>query len=236
MKISYFILLLLMSTFGFAQKRTFEFYEGLCDYQCTYDAKKYTQQELQNTLDHLLFSTYISASATAWKINDIPNLSFADIQNECNDKLKSLNELSVVNSKFWEGVRQSRIREITEICELKKITVQAYENPKILMTFEKADSLSSYYRLALINGGDDLIAAWFQLNEFQKSQNGFPERLQQRFDEQLNSPLKLEYARLQVMMFGWWNHANHLIYHDTGENYFNEFKKLFLNIEEDCEY
>ena len=136
--------------------------------------------------------------------------------------------------EFWELARQNRIKEISETCNLKALTIIAYDNPDTLMAFIKTDSLTTFFRDALISGGDKLLEAWKVLNEIQKSKNGFPENVQRKFETQFNSAQKMDYARLAVMQFGWWNHTNHLIYHDPRTAYWQEFEKLFFKLESDC--
>ena len=228
------IIFISLSIVGFSQTKQFEFAEGMCEYVGDYNYEKYSQIEIQNTFDYLYFSPYINAPSTAWKLEDISKLSIDSLKSECKYRLDQLDSLDFINSDFWELARQNRIKEISETCNLKALTIIAYENPDTLMSFVQTDSLTTLFRNALIWGGDQLIEAWEKLNEIQKSMNGFPENVQSKFEAQYNSSLKMEYARLAVIQFGWWNHANHLIYHDPQTDYWNEFEKLFINLESEC--
>lgn len=229
------LFLIWVSTTGFAQTKKFEFEDGLCAYVGTYSTQKYTQTELQNTFDHIVYSTYIHTESTAWKLQDIPKLSIAELEAECNSRLAQLDTLDIVDTEFWENARKMRIREISETCELKALTIIAYTRPDTLLTFSQKDSLSSFYRDALINGGDQLLEAWKVLNETKKIHNGSPEKLQAKFDTQFNSAQKMAYAQLEVMQFGWWNTANSLIYRDQTEDLWNEFEKLFIRFKSVCD-
>ncbi|RIH62687.1 hypothetical protein D1164_23635 [Mariniphaga sediminis] len=81
-----------------------------------------------------------------------------------------------------------------------------------------------------------MVDAWMKLHEYQKSRNGNPEKVQQKFEEKSNSPHKLEYARLEIMKFGWWNSANRKLPHiNTSIYYPNEFERLLIDIECDCD-
>lgn len=229
------VIFTLLSAIGLTQEESFEFAEGMCTYIGSYDSEKYSELELQNTFDHLFFSPYISAPSTAWDLDEVQTLSVETLVTECEMRLQQLNSIAIVDSKFWENVRQNRIREITETCKLKALTILAYENPDTLMSFETTDSLSTYFRNALIIGGDQLVDAWIKLNEIQKAKNSAPQNIQRKFNGQYNSPLKMDYAQLSIIQFGWWNHANHVIYHDPQEGYFSQFEKLFISIETTCD-
>ena len=231
----FFLLTFLVQT-SYAQREKFEFAEGLCFYTGVYSADKYTALELQNTYEYLCFAMWnITTPSTAWNFAEMEKLDAVALEAECSAVLTKYEQLDIVNSDVWEQARANRIRAISESCALQKLTIIAYQYPDTLNSFGKSDSLTAYYRAALIAGGDDLLAAWQTLNEMQKARNGNPQRLQNIFDQRNNSPLKLEYARLEVMMFGWWNHANHLIFHDEHSDYWPSFEKLFIKLDRECE-
>ena len=66
-----------------------------------------------------------------------------------------------------------------------------------------------------------MFEAWLALHEIKKSKNNNPEKLERKFLEQMNSLERMEYARLELMKFGWWNCANQTVQHlDIDINYF----------------
>lgn len=112
----------------------------------------------------------------------------------------------------------------------------AYTNPDSLLKYDLVDSTCIYYRNALIAGGSTMIEAWVQLNEEQKSENGDPENVQKEFDAKYFSPQYLDYARIDLMIFGWWNHANHLLPHiNPSYDYSKEFERLLIDHECECD-
>jgi hypothetical protein len=229
------LILICATHLSFAQN-TFEFAEGMCEYTGTFDPAKHTKIELQNTFDLLYFSPYISTNSTAWKLEKIRELDLEALEAECAERINQLETLDFVDTEFWLQAKENRKRELTETCHVQALTIIAYENPDTLMSFETDDPKVNFFRKGLIEGGDALIDAWIEVNRIQKSNNGSPENIQREFDQQYKSPLKMEYARLRVMMFGWWNHVNHLIYHDPQENYYDEFEKLFIEVKTKCEW
>ena len=231
----FFLLTFLVQT-SYAQREKFEFAEGLCFYTGVYSADQYTALELQNTFENLCFSfSETNTPFAAWEIAEIDKLDVLAKDAECKALITKYEQLDIVNAAVWEQARANRIRAISESCALQKLTIIAYQYPDTLNSFVTADSLTAYYRAALIAGGDDLLAAWQTLNEMQKARNGNPQRMQNIYEQRYNSPLKLEYARLEVMLFGWWNHANHLIFHDEHSDYWPAFEKLFIKLDSECE-
>ena len=48
--------------------------------------------------------------------------------------------------------------------------------------------------------------------------------------------VNIKHARMEVMTYGWWNSANHLLPHvNTHYRYEEEFEKLLIDIECDCD-
>ncbi|MDD2983688.1 MAG: hypothetical protein PHQ74_09895 [Crocinitomicaceae bacterium] len=230
------VILILINTNSFAQYANFEYNTELCECIAKFDSTKYSRQELQNTIDYLWNSNYISTNSTPRKLEDIEKLNVTDLRKECDEKINTLKSLKIVNEPFWTKLLAEQIAFYESTCRLKEFTILAYANPKILLTYELVDSTCIYYRDALIAGGDQLIKAWYALHEKQKSNNGSPENLQRRFDNKYYSDHRLEYARMEVMSFGWWNSANHLLPHiNTYYDYNEEFEKLLIDIECDCD-
>ncbi len=230
-----FLLTVLFNT-SFAQREKFEFAEGLCFYTGVYSADQYTALELQNTFENLCFSfSETNTPFAAWEIAEIDKLDVLAKDAECKALITKYEQLDIVNAAVWEQARANRIRAISESCALQKLTIIAYQYPDTLNSFDTTDSLTAYYRAALIAGGDDLLAAWQHLHEAKKANNAYPQRMQHIYEQRYNSPLKLEYARLEVMTFGWWNHANNLIFHDEHSDYRPAFEKLFIKLDRECE-
>ncbi len=178
----------------------------------------------------------IETRATAWTLDKIKELSVDKLKIECAERLKELNTLVFINNEFWTRQKLNRIKEIESTCRLREITILAYSNPDTLMTYDLVDSTCIYFRDALIAGGQQMIDAWINLNEIKKSKNGNPEKVQRKFNEKYNSQQRIEFAKLELMQFGWWNNANHLIYHyENSLKNNDEFEKLFIEFECDCD-
>jgi hypothetical protein len=237
MKTNFKILLgpifLCISLFAQAQNATFEWQGGLCSYSGRFDSTKVSREVLQHTYDYLVWGEYLHKECTAWTLDGIKNLNLESVKQECLEKVQLLNTLSFVETPYFVQLKGDRIRETKESCEICCLSIEAYQNPEVLREFKQADSNCIFYREALIAGGQALIDAWTKLNEDMKRKNANPDRLQKEFDQKNASPQRMEYARLDVMNFGWWNSANNQIFHveyDSSE----AFSKLFTGVKEDC--
>lgn len=125
---------------------------------------------------------------------------------------------------------------MNESYELKKIAIQSYSRPQILME-NRFSKECQEYAIALSSMDDELLLeTWRKLVQKQAEKNGAPDLLLQRFNQENASLYRLTYARNQVMTYGWWNCANHVIYHfeDDGTPA-KEFEKLFSNVKSECD-
>jgi hypothetical protein len=173
----------------------------------------------------------IDTDATAWSHDDIPKLSLTDLEREYAAKTAELRKLDIVPVPFFERYRRSKLKEMLQVYKLSRSTIQGYANPAFLIEYQDAKACNAPYADPLINGGDQLLGAWRRVNEESRSRNSDPERLRRIFDEQYASPDRLKFARIEVMMFGWWNCANALIpYVEQDGTAEREFKKLFVRV------
>lgn len=219
-----------------SQNAVFEYNTELCACTGTFDSTQYSREQLQNTFDLLWWLPYFEADATVWKFEEAKNLSISDLDRECTTIMKKLTALPFINNDFWNQIREERIREVSEACRLRHLTLLAYSTPDSLLAFETTDSLCNFYREALIDGGHKMIHAWFCLNEEMKAKNAYPDEVEARFKEKLFSDKALEYARVDIMLFGWWNNANGVIFHSYNSYFFEDyFKELFVDVNCECE-
>lgn len=220
----------------FSQYAEIEYYTELCGCVAKFDSTQYTRQQLQNTIDYLWWMPNIDTDATGLKDVKSAEELINDLKTECMQKIERLQTLDFVNDTFWQKLKNEIIEYYISTCRLKEYTMLAYDNPKILLEYDLVDSTCMYYRDALIKGGEAMLKAWAKLNEVLKSNNGYPDQLQREFEEKYNSDNRLTYAKEAIMVFGWWNNANHLLPHiDFSYNYREEFEKFLNNVECECD-
>lgn len=217
----------------YAQTKTLKWQTELCEFEGTYDSSKYTETELKNTQEFLATIGMIPlfTDATVGEYEEINNLSLEELDKEYKEKSEALKNLDLVKGKYWEMLRQKKINEMNQAYFLKRLTIQGYANPKILLEYKGAENCTINYAEPLIAGGDSLIGAWRKVNLDSQKNNGSPETLQKRFDRENASPDRLKYARIEVMRFGWWNCINQTIpYVEYDEKSWKNFEKLFKKI------
>lgn len=219
------------------KEAVFKWQTELCLKEGTYDSKKYTASELQATYElWWRFSGYLSYDVTPSKEEDVANLSVEILDEKYNESVLVFKNLKIINEPYWIQLKKNKMRELTESYELKKIAIQAYTNPQILMKNRFTEHCREY-ALALSSSDDELLLkTWKNLIERQMEKNGSPDRVLEKYNQENASSDRLFFARKQLMTYGWWNCANHVVYHfeDDGTPQ-NEFEKLFSNIKSECD-
>lgn len=220
----------------FAQHAEYGYWNEICYGSARYDSAEISREQLENTYDYLWWAPGIDADATAWTLDEVEELSVGELRNECAERIEKLETLDFVQDTFWSSLQERRINEYLHLCQLKEYTILAYSNPDTLLYYDLGDSTAVYYRDALIAGGQELIEAWIRLNDNKKGRNGNPQRVQRKFDERYNSSRRMEYARLDIMKFGWWNSVNdHLPSVGVDYRLAEEFERLFIEVDWQCE-
>lgn len=228
-----FNIIILSGVTASAQLKKFKWQTELCEFEGTYDSSKYTAEELKNTQEFLATIGMIPlfTDATVGNYDDIKTLSLEELDKEYKEKSEALKNLDLVEGEYWEMLRQKKLNETNQAYYLKRLTIQGYENPKILREYKEGENCTINYAEPLIAGGDSLIGAWRKVNLDSQKNNGSPETLQRRFDRENASPDRLKYARIEVMRFGWWNCINQTIpYVEYDAKQRENFEKLFKNI------
>lgn len=215
-----------------AQTKKFRWTTEFCEFEGTYDAKKYTAVQLKN-MQRLIGNDFDidTASATIWKYEDIKALNFAPVEAEYKRKSAELKSLNIVKTLYWESRRQQKLKELEHYYLLAKATMSSYLTPQSLRNYPFAQSCQTKYAEPLITGNDSLLKIWETVNIETRKNNADPARIKRIFDEQHNSPDALKFAVVEVTSFGWWNCANALI--DQGDAYDvreKNFNKLFTRV------
>ena len=226
---------LLLTINIFAQNAKYTWDDELCTCQGIFDSTKISREQIDNTFKYLWWSVGILTEATAWDKYDLVGLNSKALQLECDTRLNELKNKNFINTPFWHKLLLARIAEVESICQLKRVTLLAYKNPQILKEHSKAYSLCSEYADALIEGKHKLMTTWKKLHAASVANNMYVEKSEKEFNNKFHSADSLFNARLEVMMFGWWNCANGLIpYVFHTEKISGEFKKIFKKYDCDC--
>jgi len=212
------------------QQKVFKWSDELCDYQGTYNAKKYTAAQLRNT-ERLLRGMDFDLTKTPMVFNpaDISKLDLAGLEKEYAEKSAELRALDIVPVPYWQTIRDRQLATMKQVYDLARVTIRGFGDRSALNEAAGSQTCKVKFASPLIAGGDQLIEAWRKLNIEQRKNNGDPARVKREFDTQLASADAQTYALVDVMMFGWWNCMNadisRIDYDGTQER---EFKKLFI--------
>ena len=236
----FLLLLLLLVPAAYGQTRTFEWTDELCSFKGTYNSRNLSERKLRNTvrLTRPGDLSLSSVGATVWNFSEIAELDTTRLDREYNAVKSELENLDIIDTPYWQGARAARLKEIEQVYRLARLTMRAYAEPKVLREYPGSGACKTKFAEPIIAGGDKLLAAWRVVNLDSQSKNSDPARLQRRFDEQINSPQKFEYALVETMAFGWWNCANAEIEYDersSNGEYHREFRKLFTRVTEECD-
>lgn len=235
MRIQTILVILVLAGAGFAQNRTFKWNDELCEYQGTYDSKKYNEVVLRNTLKLLSHDGFRldSTSATVWDFNEIAKLDDAKVETQYKGIVDELERLKYVSTPYTDEIKRQKLVEVRQLYQLVRTTMAAYTDPSVIRNYKGAEACKLNFGEPIFAGGDKLIEAWRKVNLDSRSKNADPERLRRRFDEQIASPDRLKFALVETMSFGWWNCANDEIKRsDVGvsDRPAREFKKLFIRV------
>ncbi len=233
--------LLVLPAISQGQMRTFVWDDVLCRFTGSYDTRKYSEEQLRNTAKLFLPGEGQSLPhATVWKYEEIDQLDIADLEQKYKTARESLESMKIVDTPFWKAVRERKLQELDEIYKLSRTTMTAYTKPGVIADYNGATECKAKYAGPLAAGGDELLRVWREVNLDSQSRNASPERLQQRFDQQLKSPDRFKFALVETMAFGWWNCANAVMrdgpaFADDTMELEKEFRKLFASIAEECD-
>lgn len=218
-------------------EKVFTWNTELCTNEGKYDSQKYTEAELEAT--YKLWwksSSYLSLTVLPKNDEDFIETNIETLDKEYKVALERIETLKIVNEPYWIELKKKKIRGLNESYELKKLAIKAFADPKALIG-NRFTAPCQEYAEALSSMDDELLlSTWKKMVEKQMEKNGSPEMVLSKFNRQNESSDRLIYARNQVMTYGWWNCANHVIYHfeDDGTPE-KEFNKLFNTIKSECD-
>jgi hypothetical protein len=224
-------IILLSAVFASAQSSRFKWDTELCEFEGTYDTRKYTAAQLKYTRRLLRPDFSLQTEATPWEISGVKSLDVAALDKEYAAKTAELKNLNIVKTPFWESLKQKHLEELEQVYRLKRTTMAAFQKPVVLREYKGVEACLKNFGEPLIAGGESLLTAWRKVNEESRRRNSDPNRLMRIFNEQMKSPDKMRYAQLEVMTFGWWNCANNSVARVAyDESLEKEFRKLLTRV------
>ncbi|QHL87923.1 hypothetical protein GU926_10970 [Nibribacter ruber] len=223
---------------------TFSWSTESCTNKGIYNPEDYTEQQLKDT--YYLWYKFNSVIELEDATLDNPDELTIENINKKSQKLDSdynkatnrLKNLKLVPGQFWNTLRDLKTKNLDELYALKKLTIEAYRTPVILVNNSYSQKCQVYVNALASEDSVELINAWESLVEEKMKNNGAPELLKAKFNKQRHCSEWLRYAKIELMTYGWWNCANHQRkYIDAYQNMpmEEEFNKLFIKITEECD-
>lgn len=231
MKIIVAAVFILVAAGAAAQTSKFSWGTESCSYESTFDSTKVSREKLKDTYT-LWFSNYgyLETDATAFKLKEIGRFNVDTLEKEYRAKLVEIKNFKLLPHAYWDSLRTIYITELMDVYELKKVTILAYKDPKVLLGFKRVDSIAKKYARILNSTNEEIINGWDMLLEEECKQNGFPEKLRAEHARMRSSAESIQYAKMELMTFGWWNAANHCVRHVNENDSRSEdlFKSAFI--------
>jgi hypothetical protein len=218
---------------------TLNWYTELCEMNSSFETNKYSKKQLNDTFK-LWFASNSYFDFDGYPVFDLDKQldPIEKLEEDYSNRKKTLENLEIVNLTYWQNIKDLRLKELKSYYEFEKTAYNAYSNTEILAK-TNFDKKASIYVEALVSKDSlKMINAWRILNEEQKSKNGSPDDVENKFQSRLNSDRCLEYAKMELFSFGWSNYAvktnkNCAILNRT-DILQTEYLKLFLSTKEEC--
>lgn len=143
-----------------------------------------------------------------------------------------LQDLTVVNTPYWQNVKKVQSEALAQRYEMEKIRIAAYSDPSVLL---KSNTCQNFTK-ALNSTDEQMMEEWKKLREQMNKNNADPEGKTAEFNNHLNSPDRKDYATIDLITFGWGNCSNSKIKRvDHDERMNKEFYSLFLKTDSECD-
>lgn len=208
-----------------------------------FPAGRYTEQQLRDT--RVLVTFPFASSSYNESVHRIEQLHpdsigarLQRLERQHRQEQAALQALQVVPLRYWQNLKKLRLGEEAEFYQMSKLMLEAYLVPRLLLTAPGASKCQRYVQALASADTLPLLQAWREQVDEHKKNNGAPQYLEDKYQQQYASPDRLRYARLDLMLYGWWNCANHhRQYVDIEEEQqpWPAFEKLFVKVaRQDC--
>lgn len=213
-----------------SQSDQFEWGEGLTYYYGKIDTTKYTYSEIELIYNYLHTpSSEAMTVGSIWKIEQMESANTDRIDSYYERTMRILETMRIPEGDYWDSLLVWRKKELFEISRNKRLFVLALHDPSLLYSNFKEECRAS---IEALNGDSiQLLAAWQELNERQKKMNCCPENIEEKYQRKLHSSEKLNFARLDLMVYDWGNCMNQFVFYYTDyDRVQREFEKLFVEV------
>jgi hypothetical protein len=221
-----------------ASTQTFTWQDEVCENTGTFPAGAYTQRQLRDT--YRLANTFVLFTTTvAFNFNDYNAAYFtraaASLRHEHDSLTALLRGLQPVPIPYWRTLKQLRAQQLAEAYALKQAGLEGYFHPESLLHNRYYPHCAAYATALASTDTAMVLNAWRKLVDEQKRQNGYPESLEREYVREAAKPEGINYAKMQLLTFGWGNCANSLSKYNQLDDQgtaspVNKFEQLFTRI------
>jgi len=220
-------------------KAVYKWWHDACNYEGTYLAAQYTPQQLEGTYYLWHVTGYLTNASPSfpralYEFNMEKEL--AKLDEEYVQKRQHLERLELVPGAKWEDLRQSRLRELKEIYDFVRVSLEGIASPETFLDNPFHEYCSEYAET--LNAGDaDVLEAWRKLLEKRAKSYGYEsiERsYMSRYNHNRKSPDSVAHARIDIFHYGWYECADSHVYHVDEKGLKEDFEELFSDVTKNC--
>lgn len=136
---------LALTVFAGAQTATYKWQDEFCEYEGTFDQKRFSAKQIDATRELLFSSETMSlslAETTIWKFEDIGKIDLVKLDKDYNAIKSRIETLEIVKTPYTERIRNERLRELEQTYQLTRATLRAYTSPRSWPTIPELRSVS----------------------------------------------------------------------------------------------
>lgn len=209
-----------------------------CIYNSIYDPKVVSGDQVAGAINLLRHKWPYSFVYMASDTPADPEAFLKNLEERYLKDKSTVQSLELPKASVWEAFRSLKLEELDQSYRMERFASKALIDPAALDSFGVRDSCLDVHAKAMIHGGKAVLDDWRNLTKLKASQNGSPERVWAEFDKQWKSSHRMEYARSEIMTYGWRNCANDHVPRletiDVRGKSFEAFKKLFIETTSSC--
>jgi hypothetical protein len=207
---------------------TFIWSDESCDYGSYFDSTRITREQITNAYQISIWNFHSLSGIWVFKTEDIEKIDIQALDFEYNKLKKTLADLALPEGDVWFKLKCERLKELDDQYRYNVLLAKAFlYDDYDGLDLQEGDSCVSLYANAMQIGGDSLRSAWWQLTQAMAAGNGYPENIFAEYEAKEKDSAWQVHAKLDVLIFGWWNCAIAYMYIYDASNARADFEALF---------
>ena len=212
-----------MAVTTIAQAQTYKWQDELCDMKGSFDDKKYTADQIENShfMLNSLNTVQLNSFSSPMNPSDIEKVSIADItnlDNEYESRKRKVQQLKVVPEA--ETYKRELLKTIEGEYIHDKLTILAYLDP--IQAIRLSPPMCKQYLAPFFENETAVQSKWKQLVEKRALSNSYA---MSNYQEQKASD-PVNYAKINLLTYGFGNCVNDQSYHADSQKVYQDYKKL----------